>query len=217
MKNPFYRILSYLCIGAFFLYWSAIFILAMPSNHAKKIIMNKAPRFRNIFGTTWRLFTPPHTFSDRLYFIVRNIEGPGEADTIEVLENIALQKQYNAPFNQTENVIDHLVNNNVLNIKVCIWSNKKKPAEGFPETKDPSYIPNAVAAVAYNKSYIASLATLKNYCVIVLKQKKIDTSGKEVKILIAEKKTRPFNQLADTNLVEKESLVFETPYIPFSK
>ncbi len=217
MKNPFYRILSYLCIGTFFLYWAGIFILAMPSNHAKKIIISRAPRFRNIFGTTWRLFTPPSTFNDRLYFIVRDITRPDKTDTIEVLENISLQKQHNAPFNQRENIIDHLVNNNVLNVKLTIWSNKKKPAEGLSETKDSLYISNAIAAFTYNKNYNAYLSTLKNYAIIVLKQRQIDTTDKELKIVITEKKTRPFNQMSNTNLLSKETLVFETPFKPFGQ
>lgn len=217
MKKIFYSILSYLCIGAFFLYWSGIFILAMPSNRVKKIIINKAPRFRNTFGTTWRLFTPPSPFNDRLYFIVRDITSPDKTDTIEVLENISLQKQHNAPFNQRENIIDHLVNNNVLNVKLIIWSNKKKPAEGLAETKDSLYIPNAIAAFTYNKNYNAYLSTLKNYAIVVLKQKQIDTTNKELKIVITEKKIRPFNQMTGTNLLQKETLVFETFFKPFSQ
>lgn len=217
MKNSFYSILSYLCIGTFFLYWISIIILAMPSNHAKNIIISRAPRFRNIFGTTWKLFTPPFTFNDRLYFIIRDTDNLVKTDTIEVLENIALQKQYYAPFNQKENVIDHLVNNNVLNIKQFVWLNKKKPAEDFPETKDSMYIPNAINIAANSKNYRASLATLKNYCVLILKQQHIDTNRKVMKIMITEKRIRPFNQMNDTNLVQKETLVFETPYTSFGK
>ena len=216
MKKPVYKILSYLCIAAFLLYWVIIFILAMPSSRAKQIISQHTPRFKSIFGFAWTLFTPPNTYNDRLYFIVRGITTPEKSDTIEVLENVAHQKQRHAPFNQKENIIDHLVNNNVWNIKLMVWSNKKKPAGNVPGTTDSLYIANATAVVAGTQAYSTFVNTLTNYFRIILQQKKIDTADKEIKIMITEKQIRPFKQMTDSNFLQKETLVFETAYKPLN-
>lgn len=216
MKKPVYKILSYLCITAFLLYWVVIFILAMPSSRAKQIISQHTPRFKNTFGFAWSLFTPPNTYDDRLYFIVRGITTPEKSDTIEVLENIALQKQEHAPFNQKENIIDHLLNRNVYLIKKSMWYYKTKRSGNLAGTTDSLYMANAIAAVRGTQYYNASLNTLTNYCSAILLQKKIDTSGKEIKIMITEKQMRPFKQMTDSNFLEKETLVFEIPYRPLN-
>lgn len=189
----------------------------MPSNYPKKVITNRLPRFKNIFGSTWKLFTPPNKFNDRLYFITRDINSISKADTIEVLENISLQKQQQAPFNQKENVIDHLVNNNVSNVKTTFRLSKKKTTESLLATKDSLNESIVIAAFINNQNANAYLSTLKNYAMVVFKMNKVDTIGKEFKMVIAEKKIRPFNQIADTNFVETETIFFETPYQPFIK
>lgn len=186
----------------------------MPSNYAKEIIANHAPRFSTMFGISWNLFTPPFTYNNRLYYIVRNTGRPDRSDTIEVLENISLQKQTTAPFNQKENIIDHLVNNNVSRLTKTIWLNKKKPQESEPGTTDSAYIASAIAEVANSKNYLIFLTTLNNYCKVALKENKIDTAGKEVKTVIKEKMIRPFKEMYNTNFVQKETLVFETPFKP---
>ena len=217
MEKPLYRILSYLGIIAFLLYWISIFILAMPSNYAKTTLSNYAPRFNSLFGTTWRLFTPPHTNNNRLYYIVRDIKRPFESDTFEVLENIALQKQLYAPFNQKHNIIDHIVNNTVAGLKRTVWLNKKMPDDTIKGIADSLYIAGAIASVANDQNYCNYLATINNYCAVFLKEKKIELSGKEVKIIIKEKMTRPFKEIGKAQYLQKETLVFETPYKAFSK
>ncbi len=187
----------------------------MPPGYANKTMSEKAPMFKNMFGISWKLFTPPFTYNDRLYFIVRDIERPYIADTLEVLEKIALQKQRNAPFNDEENVIDHLVNNNVSGVKRTVWFNKKMPSQDTPGTTDSLYIAHAIAAVAATNNYTAFVTTLNNYCMVILKENNIDTIRKEFKIIITEKKIPPFKHIGDTSFLQKETLVFETPYKPF--
>ncbi len=216
MKQPFFRLLSYLCIITFLIHWVAVFTMAVPSNTVSKIIVNRSPGFLTTF-TSWKFFTPPYTFNNRLYFIVRDINGKNKADTIEVLANISLQKYDKAPFNQEENIIDHLVNHDVGNIKRLVWQMKKKPTGTFPGNSDSLYIASAVAEVAYNNSYRASLATLNNYYKVVLKEKNIDTLGKEIKIVITEKKIRPFKNIADSDFPIQETISFETAYNPINK
>ena len=212
MKKKGTDILSYLAISFFMLYWISVFILAMPGGRAKEIIGYRAPLFKNNFGIAWSLFTPPGTSDDRLYFIVREISNHEKTDTLEILEDIAFQKQSHAPFNQQENILDHLVNNTVSWIKRTVWENKTKPSCSIPCSSDSLYIANAISAVSGNASFNAYLKTLFNYGRIVLPQKKITINGKELKILITEKQIKPFKQLDGDSFIPAENLVFETPY-----
>ncbi|MEO6731176.1 MAG: hypothetical protein ABIN01_08155 [Ferruginibacter sp.] len=211
MKYPFFRILSYTVILVFFLYWTSIFILSLPSINAKTTITRHFPRFRVLFQNSWKLFTPPFTFNDRLYFIVRDQHNPNRADTLEVLEDIALQKQRKAPFNQRENIIDHSVNNTVTKLTGIIWLHKKMPSGDIAGSSDTAYISRAIAEASGDKNYQIYLGTLNNYCKKVLKEKNMDT-GREVKMIITQKTIRPFNEMSNNAFLQKETVVFETPY-----
>ena len=196
----------------FLLYWMAVFAITFPGSKAKQVIGNIAPKFNSLFGYSWRLFTPPYTFNVRLYFIVRNIHLPYKTDTVEVLQQIALQKQTAAPFNQQENITDYLVNSNVNGLIKTVWGNKNMPAEIPAPLNDSGYVAQAIAKVETDQTYQMYLATLKNYCQVVLKQHRISSVGKEIKIMIKEKAIRPFDAMQEKTFTEKERLVFETAF-----
>ena len=154
MKNAFNRILPFFFITGFILYWISIFILAMPSNVVKGFITDRTPRYNSLFGNSWNFFAPPYTYYNRLYYIIREKAHPNKVDTIEVIENISKQKQHNAPFNQKENIIDHLINHDVGMIIYIVWKDKRKPSDSEPGTTDSIYIASAIASVAENSNYL---------------------------------------------------------------
>jgi hypothetical protein len=209
-------ILSYVAALIFISYWVAIFILAMPVSTPGKVIMRHAPFFSNKFGVSWQLFTPTPTFNDRLYFIIRSVANHGMTDTIEVLENIASQKQQRVPFNQMENVIDHLVNNNVWNLKKHVWFNKPKPLSNLHSAADSLYIADAITTIVAKGAYTANLNSLNNYGKSLFRQKKIDITDKEIKMVITEKQIQPFAQMNDSNFKPAETVVFESGYKRFN-
>ena len=214
MKNSFVRILSYLAILIFLLHWAVAFILAMPANYVKQTVANHASRYQTMFSS-WSFFTPPLTYHNRLYFIFRDSKISGnKQDTIEVLANISLQKQIRVPFNQRENIIDHLVNNSVAGLKRVVRSYKITTDSLAINKSDSPTIARSISNAEGNNNYKRYLATLTNYCKIVLQQKNIDIIGKEVKIVIKEKEIRPFKQIGDASYLQKEILVFETTYKP---
>lgn len=196
----------------FLLYWMAVFAVSFTGSKAKQIIGNVAPKFNSLFGYSWRLFTPPYTFNVRLYFIVQDVYPPYQTDTVEVLQQIALQKQTAAPFNQPETITDYLVNSNVNGLIKTVWSNKNMPSDIPAPLTDSGYVAQAIAKVEMDKTYQMYLATLKNYCQVVLKDRQISSVGKEIKIVIKEKAIRPFDAMQEKGFEEKERLVFETAF-----
>lgn len=217
MKNAFNRILPFFFITGFILYWISIFILAMPPNVVKGFITDRAPRYNSLFGNSWNFFAPPYTYYNRLYYIIREKTHPNKVDTIEVIENISKQKQHNAPFNQKQNIIDHLINHDVGMIIYIVWNNKKRPSDSEPGTTDSTYIANAIAAVAENSNYLNSKATLFSYGNVVLKENKIDTAGKEIKIVITQTKINPFKNMSDTTSLQKEIIFIKTSFNPIKR
>ena len=201
-----------LAVVIFLLYWMAVFAVSFTGSKAKQIIGNVAPKFNSLFGYSWRLFTPPYTFNVRLYFIVQDVYPPYQTDTVEVLQQIALQKHTAAPFNQPETITDYLVNSNVNGLIKTVWSNKNMPSDIPAPLTDSGYVAQAIAKVEMDKTYQMYLATLKNYCQVVLKDRQISSVGKEIKIVIKEKAIRPFDAMQEKGFEEKERLVFETAF-----
>ena len=184
----------------------------MPFNHKIKQVAEKIPRFTAIFGFEWKLFTPPHNCNNRLYFMVREVARPERVDTIEVLESLALQKQKAAPFNQKENILDKIVNNIIYKLLRSVYEYRKMPTTSSSGTTDSAYITASIAAVDSTKNYKIYLATLYNYARASFKEHGINLTGKECKIVIRQKMMCPFKDRNDMNFLEKEVLVFETPY-----
>ncbi|MEO6721241.1 MAG: hypothetical protein ABIN67_12800 [Ferruginibacter sp.] len=212
MKGYFYRILSSIAILIFLLYWTGVIVSTLPSKYIRNIITDKVPRFKTVSGFGWRLFTPPHTYNHRLYFIVRDIKAPQKSDTVEVLENITRQKQQKVPFNQKERAMDYLVQINVTEMLRRVWGFKQMPGEDIPGTTDSSYIAKAVVDQVSSSVYRDCLATLHNYCKVVLNEQKMDIRGKEVKIIVTRKPIRPYKERNNKQFIQKETPVFETAY-----
>ncbi len=211
MTKSFGKLFPYLCITGFLLHWTIVFILSLPSPFQMKSTLLYAPRMKTMFSS-WRLFTPPYTFDTRLYMVLRDTNGNGKTDTIEVLERLALQKQARAPFNQRENILDHMVNQHVGGLLRTVWGNKKMPGEYTPGSPTAPYLPEAIAKIENNSGYQVNMATIYNYCRLVLKEYSINEAGKELKIVITKKMIRPFNELDNAQYHPKELPVFETAF-----
>ena len=214
MRNYFYTGLTYFCLVAFALYWIAVIITSIPFGFAKERVTILHPGMKLLFGSPNKLFTPPYTYNDRLYLITRDIKTPQITDTIEVLAKLAVRKQQRAPCNQKENIMDHLVNNTVAGLKRAVLQNKKMPDGAVPATTDSIYIAGALTKLANSKHFINYSTALNNYCRLILKENKTALAGKEVKIVIKEKMIPPFNQPGNSPFLQRETIVFETPYTP---
>jgi len=211
MVKTFGRIFPYCCIAAFILHWVLVLVLALPPRLNSKITALSPPRIKTMFSS-WRLFTPPYTYHQRLYFIIKDTTRNDNTDTLEVLEPLAKQKRASAPFNQKESNIDHLVNNNASGLLRTVWEYKKIPGEAFSSSSDATYISSTIASVKNSRNYQLYLATLYNYCKLVLKEHHISESGKVVKIIIRKKMIRPFKDINDLNDKQPEILVFENAF-----
>ncbi|MEO6231173.1 MAG: hypothetical protein ABJB11_15205 [Ferruginibacter sp.] len=214
-KRSFYNWLAYLSLMLFILYWASIFIMAMPRNSTKLAITQHVPRFKNMFGYSWKLFTPPATYNPRLYIVVRDSTLPDHADSTEILLPMVKEKQAKAPFNNPENIIDYLVNTSVTSFTYIIWHND--PLPGNTTAADSLTRRNEIGKVANHILFKANLATINNYCSQVIQEKQLFKKGNEARFVITEKLTRPFNEIGNIAYKEKELLVYETGFAPIAR
>ena len=126
------------------------------------------------------------------------------------MEQLSIQKRLRAPFNQKENLLEIIVNNNTAVIVNTVWTKRQITAFGFSFLPDSLAIAGAIEKVAFNKNYIAGVATIQNYCMAVLKTQKMDLRNTEVKMVIAQKLIRPFREMNNLGYLPTETIVFET-------
>lgn len=187
-------------------------MLALPSNPVKHHIVFRVPSFQTFFGGTWNFFTPPYPYNNRLYYITRTTSATYLTDTLEVLEKLASDKQSAAPFNQRETVLDHQVNNILTVLIRTTWKDKVKPGRTPGKYEDGSYVADAMASAAHSTIYKNCLLTLYHYSVRAFHEKNIDLKGKELKILVREKFTKPMQKAETGAFPVGEITVFETSF-----
>jgi len=186
----------------------------LPANFAQKIINENTPRLNTIFARPWQLFTPPPHYNQRLYLITKSTTVPLTCDTMELLGNLAKNKQEAAPFNQKENILEHMINNSVSGLLYTVWTKKKMSEPSYPGSIDSLLVAASIKKAAFKNNYIICLSSIKNYGLMVLKEQKIKIKNTELKIVIKLKMIRPFHELDNANYIQKETVVFETPYQP---
>lgn len=213
MKSKIYTLLTFFITIIFFGYWAIVFLFALPVNKPSGGLSKKVPGLVILYQN-WSLFSPPADFDFRLYFILRDMDTKSKADTIEVLENISLQKQKKAPFNQREIITDHLLIWNIKKINVALLYKVEELKSAFPDSSENYYRTNAVRILLSNQSCSENITNLENYSRILYKNNKTSIYNKEQKIILASKSIQPFNQPSGKTFVPAEKIIFETLYAP---
>jgi hypothetical protein len=209
MHFPINKIITSSVISLFIFYWLISFILAMPANPAKKIIIQKAPVLNKYLGGTWSLFAPPHTYDDRLYIIFNNANSQRK-DCIEILEDIAYQKRVHAPFNQSYNIKDHLINHYVTEVKRILYQYWAAVMRETPDSGYFFYYKRSAELAKTDKEFSSALTSIRNYCNLVLKERGINIYGQVFKLFITQSPIKPFNELVRASFTPMEVPVFET-------
>ena len=215
MKSQLYKILSLLSVLGFSLYWSLAFLWSVPDIIFKNPFREKIKLPKSLFVSEWKLFTPPFTNDYRLYYIARNLENSAISDTIEVLENISIKKKHKVPFNQKEIILDYLVNKNVIHL-VRISSGAYKVSDTNSKTiLESGKTTKSRAMSQINKMHPIYLTALFNFGWVVLKEHTNNIEGKEMKIVIKQKRITPFEEMENTNFDRTETTLFDSPYMSF--
>jgi hypothetical protein len=208
MKKLLYRLLSLTVIAIFLLYWATSFILALPINYPKTIIRNKTPALSPIFISRWKLFTPCSPNNYRLYFIVRNVDDPQNSDTTEILEKNYFENPKQALPGKKAPLIDKLFFKNTMYLLMTLYG------EGLankPTHIDAAFIASKRDQFKSDGHLKRYLFNLNNYFLMTHKNVQVEIP-REMKIIITEKKIRPFNEMKNKTNNPAENLIFETTY-----
>jgi hypothetical protein len=217
MKKGLYKLLPFLFLLVFLFYWVVNIGVTLSVNTSQKNIGYSFPLLVKLSGASWRLFAPPFTYNDRMYLILRDKKRREITDSIELLENIAYEKRAHVPFNQHENIIDHLVNHAIGSVKVILLQYRDQLKKTNPQETDSFYKAISTSETIGDINGAQQIKTLANFCQQWIGQKNIDTAGKEWKIALVEKKMLPFSQRNEVGFVQADKPYFETPYSSFVK
>jgi hypothetical protein len=213
MQKAVYKIVTAFIIVGFLSYWIITIPLTITKNGGRNKFAIAFPSMNKLFGHTWNFFSGSFYDNDRMYLILRDSQTHQPTDTLEMLEDITYQKRSHAPFNQKENIIDHLVSHNILIVENGVINYKRQLKKPLADPTD-----STIAGMINNDNNCGqALETLENYCKMVIAEKKIDTTNKEFKIIIGAKSIQSFAQRNNSQYVSKETNYFETPYKTFGK
>ncbi len=214
MKSSIYRLLPFAITGVFAVYWAILFLFAFPSNKPPQGFSKSIPAVTRLFYQDWSLFSPPADYNFRLYFILRDAGTKSNADTIEVLENVYLQKRQKAPFNQREILTDHLLNWNIKKINAAFIKTQYQLKAALPDSSEKYYRAETISILLHNHSCSGYITDLENYSRRLYKKNKVNLFNKEQKIILKRKSIRPY-KLSDSNPFAAEEMpIFETWYNP---
>lgn len=216
MKSRFYKFLSHLVIPAFLFYWAVTIALGVSSVTERNRIGKAFPRLNKWFGHSWNLFVEAIDYDDRFYLIIRDKTTKQQTDSFELLQEIAIDKQHHAPFNQNQYVTDRLVNHYVNYVKHLQIVNLEKIEKDPDRFNDPEVKKRLDSMAKKSIAFQNGEQTLLNYCKMVAAKKNIDTTNKEFKIVIVERKMVRFEQRNNEKAVPKNILFFESDYNSFT-
>ena len=214
MKSKIYSFISFAITIVFFAYWGVIFLFALPSNKPPNGLSNTAPGLTRFFYQEWSLFSPPAAYDFRLYFILRDTDKKSIADTMEVLENISLQKQRKAPFNQREILTDQMIYLNIKKLNAALLKTVYSLQSALPDSSDNYCRAESIRVLLNNHSCTDYITNLENYSRLLYKMNNTVITDKEQKMILARKSIKPFKQAAGKSFIPAETIIFETMYAP---
>jgi hypothetical protein len=217
MKSPFYRLLSCFIIVSFLFYWVLSTAMSVSLTTKENKLARTFPRFNRFFGHTWSLFVQSFDYDDRLYLVLRDKNTKVITDSLELLKDISYQKIQHAPFNQREYIVDRLVSHYATIIKHKTVEYRNYIKKDFPNATDSFYNARLIDLEYKDALFNESLGTIDNFCKVTLAEKNIDTTNKEFKIIIKEKRVKPFDERKNDKFVMNEIIYFESAYKPFEK
>ncbi|CAL2083664.1 hypothetical protein [Tenacibaculum sp. 190524A02b] len=125
------KIISFIILVFFSVYWGATFFFTAPNNYLKIKEQEGGRIFKNFFYQAWGFFAPPPTSNDRLYCIIHKKSDSTKVKVLELIKPVIDQKISKTPFNNKADLLDYILSNNFIGI-----SNKMRNTYEYIEYKD---------------------------------------------------------------------------------
>jgi hypothetical protein len=213
MQKHLYKSLSFLAIAVFILYWIANIQLSVFGKHRS---FPGLASLDHAIAYRWRFFSPiPHS-GNRVYFFVRD-QNTKVGDSIELIELLLTAKRKDAPFNQSDNIIEHLLFHAVGAIEENVATYNAKIREEMPGKTDSFYYQYVTAKALTDPVCIGQLTALRKYAQVMYGHGRLNTAHLEYKIVLKEKYVVPFDHRNDSAYTPLVITRFETPYQSFGQ
>lgn len=203
------KILVFLILITFILYWSVTLIFTMPENFLSISLHKEGAVFNNLFSQKWSFFAPPPNFNDRIYYSFVS-KKDSSVKTYEIIEKVNQRKQDKAPFNWNEDLLDYVLSNSSIGVNEQIYEIQQylkfESDEQFPDSTIEKITINSI-----QNSY--QFQTLVNYAKYVAKNNHLNADDYLLRLRITKKNLPKF---FERNLVTKkqvEELIFQSDLI----
>lgn len=185
-----YKWLSYVIVLAFVYYWLfTIAIIFLP-----KTINTTTPRQAAVYTAfirqNWQLFAASKVYNRQLNVVLRDKITQQPTDTIDLVQYTIAEKRKQAPFNNYEDAIDHILYKEMNGLERQLAVKKKILQQQFPGRADSFYMQQS-SLLLEQDSLQPNLHNLVNYAKYVLQQKKITTANKEFQLTEMHKYIQP--------------------------
>ncbi len=185
-----YKWLSYGIVLAFVYYWLfTIAIIFLP-----KTINTVTPRQAVVYTAfvrqNWQLFAASKVYNRQLNVVLRDKITQQPTDTIDLVQYSIAEKRQQAPFNNYEDAIDHILYKEMNGLERQLAVKKKLLQQQFPGRADSFYMQQS-SLLLEQDSLQQNLQNLMNYAKYVLQKKKINTTNKEFQLTEVHKYIQP--------------------------
>lgn len=212
-----YKVISYLAIGCFVVYWIITLLMVGMSKTLKK----NSPKTHFAYNLTirqnWHLFSNPSSFNKHVLFVIRPKANIQKSDTLDITRYFINMRISKAPFNNYYDNLDHILFriSHYLEAENIATINKLKKQDSLQSNS--WYIEQSSKISAAKQPPIVHFTNLIGMCKQVVINEKIDTVGKEYQLLIKNSYIPPHKLSNKEYDVENGKAVhcFVSPYYSF--
>ncbi len=178
-----YRWLSYCIVLAFAYYWFFTMAMVFFPKTTNAITSRQAAVYNTFIRQNWQLFAVSKVYNRKLNMVLRNTIDHQQTDTIDLVNYCILEKRKQAPFNNYEDAIDHMLYKVMNGLEQQLAAKKTLLQQQFPGRPDSFYMQQSSLLVEQDSLKQEKLQNLINYGKYVLKQKGIPAAGKEFQLV----------------------------------
>lgn len=206
------KIISYLIVLSFGLYWLATLFFTAPDNYLKIQLFKEDQTFHKFFYQKWGFFAPPPQFNERLYCLVLDKKDSSQVKSFELMQPIIKQKVENAPFNNKADILDYILSNSCMSINNQLVTVKERIEYLEKEQKMSDMEKDSI--VRHHLEDTPQFQVLKNYIKEVAKKEKLDKEEYLISFMITNTPIPKFVKRNDEQVKTEELLVYRS--VPFA-
>jgi hypothetical protein len=205
------RILLLLLLAALVPY-AALTLVAVAPQHSpiQRRLALKAGPWAVLFEQRWSFFAPPPLHNNRLYYVFVDPADGNRSLQFEALDTVLAAKRAKAPFNDTEAILDYVINGSIEQIDRFLRTKEEALAELHGAVSPDPRAAQAGPRIVPANAQIDALTTLERYAALIARANSLPPGYTRVRIIAAAAPIPPFINRLKPGAPGAEIELFET-------